>query len=372
MSARILIISPNVEFSTYLEQALEEASASSVLQSLDSYPRAEEIREWMALNPPAAVIVCCSEPNGALSTIRRFRRASEGLTLIAAHNAPNARIAQEAKIAGADGFFAPPIDLEKFRSMVFGGPQARSSDQEPARVLSFVPGRGGDGASTLALHVAHVLSEGEVGLGAAPTLLVDFDFHAGALAFRLKLNHGPSVLDALRLGTKIETGWRGLPMRWKGMDVLVAPDAEPNPPADLFSAIPDFLEFVRDRYTYVVVDLPPALYASSRDLLRLSDHVFIVHTPEVVSRAHAERRANEVLNLGVQSDHVGSILNRADSKTPRTVDAVFTGRGLTQYGSVRNDYAALQDAERGGRLAAEDSRLGADIKKLAEQIRRDL
>ncbi|MEZ5366861.1 MAG: hypothetical protein R2748_32105 [Bryobacterales bacterium] len=97
-----------------------------------------------------------------------------------------------------------------------------------------------------------------------------------------------------------------------------------------------------------------------------------MHTPEVISRAHADRRANEVLNLGVQAERVGAILNRADSKTPRTVDAVFTGRGLPQYCSVCNDYAALQDAERSGRLAAEDSRLGADVKALAAQIRQDL
>ncbi|MEZ5366862.1 MAG: hypothetical protein R2748_32110 [Bryobacterales bacterium] len=241
MSARILIISPNVEFSAYLEQALEEASESSELQSLDNYPRAEEIREWMALNPPAAVIIGFSDPNGALSTIRRFRRASEGLSLLAAHNVPNARMEKEAENAGADGFFAPPIDLEKLRGMVFGVLPEKSSGGEPARVLSFVPARGGDGASTLALHLAHALSEGEAGQAPQPTLLVDFDFHAGASAFRLKLNQGPSVLDALRLGSKIDGAWRSMPMRWKGMDVLVAPDAEPNPPSDLFRAIPDFL-----------------------------------------------------------------------------------------------------------------------------------
>ena len=235
------------------------------------------------------------------------------------------------------------------------------------KLLAFVPARGGDGASTLALHVAQALSKDDT-----RTLLIDLDFHAGASAFRLRLNQGPTILDALRLGPQLAAGWRELPTRWQSLDVLVAPDSEPNPRAELFRGIADFFEFVRRAYRYVVVDMPPALYASSRDVVRISDLVFVVHTPEVVSRAHADRRSNEIFNLGLERARVLGILNRADSKTPRTVDGVFMGHGLRQFATVRNDYAALNDAEMGGRLAADESRLGQDALALARKILTEL
>jgi Flp pilus assembly CpaE family ATPase len=200
------------------------------------------------------------------------------------------------------------------------------------------------------------------------TLLIDFDFHAGASAFRLKLSQGPSVLDALRLGADLPRKWRGLPMRWKSLDVLVAPDSEPNPAPELFHGLADFLDFVRASYRFVVVDMPPALYASSRDVLRLSDRVFVVHTPEVVSRAHADHRTAEILGLGLPEESVKGILNRADSKTPRTFESGFMGAGVRQFAAVRNDYAALQEAELGGRLAGAGSRLGEDVQAIARRI----
>ena len=371
MPSRVLIVSPNLEFNTFLEQALEEASLSSVLETLDRYPKADEIREIVGFNPPTAVIVGFAQPHAALSTVRRFRRASTGLPLIGAHNDQDQKIAKEAELAGVQGFFAPPIDIQRLRAMVLGAAPAEDSGRQPGATLAFVPARGGDGASTLAMHVAQALSQ-QPGRGPSPapspTLLVDFDFHAGASAFRLKLNQGPTVLDAFRLGPKLEANWRGLPMRWKGLDVLVAPDSEPSPEPELFRQIPDFIQFVRRSYRYIIFDLPPALYSSSRDLLRLCDLVFLVHTPEVVSRAHAARRSAEIFNLGLSPSRVRAILNRADSKTPRSVEGAFSGHGLQQFGSVRNDYAALQAAERSGTLADDESRLGEDARSLALKI----
>jgi pilus assembly protein CpaE len=375
MPARVLIVSPNLEFNTFLEQALEEASESSALETLDAYPKASEIKEIVGYNPPGAVIVGCADRAAAFSTLRRFRRASAGLPLIAVHHEHDAALARESRRAGAEGFFAPPIDIERLRSMVFGLAPAQASGQTPGALLAFVPARGGDGASTLALHVAQALSRlpgSNPESASSPTLMVDFDFHAGASAFRLKLHQGPSILDALRLKDKLESKWRGLPMRWKGLDLLVAPDGEPTPAPELFHGLPDFFEFARLTYRFVVVDMPPALYASSRDVLRLSDQVFVVHTPEVVSRAHADRRSAEILNLGLAGSRVHAILNRADSKTPRAVEGVFMGHGLRQFASVRNDYNALQDAELGGRLADDKSKLGQDALALAKRISGEL
>ena len=370
MARRVLIVSPNFEFNTFLEQALEEASETCVVETLDRYPRAAEIREIVGYNAPLAVLVGFSDPDAALSTVRRFRRASAGLPLIAVHHEANAVFDREALRAGAEDFFAPPIDIERLKSKVFGVAPASDSDRLPGDLLAFVPARGGDGASTLALHVAQALSQSGAGQDedSCPTLFVDFDFHAGASAFRLKLNQGPTVLDALRLGEKLERSWRGLPMRWKSLDVLVAPDSEPSPPSDLFQVLPDFVEFLRRGYRYIVIDMPPAFYASARDILRLADRVFVVHTPEVVSRAHADRRAEDILGLGIAPSKVAGILNRADSKTPRTVDGVFIGHGLQQFAAVRNDYASLRDAEMGGWLVGSDTGLGQDIGNLADKI----
>jgi pilus assembly protein CpaE len=289
---------------------------------------------------------------------------------VAVHHEADARIDREALKAGAQGFFAPPIDVERLKAKVFGVAANADPNRLPGALLAFVPARGGDGASTLALHVAQALSQIGGGLDpeGAATLFVDFDFHAGASAFRLKLQQGATVLDALRLGDDVESRWRGLPTRWKALDLLVAPDSEASPDADLFQAIPDLVDFLRRSYRYIVLDLPPAFYSSARDVLRLTDRVFVVHTPEVVSRAHADRRVQDILGLGLEPSRISAILNRADSKTPRTVESVFTGQGVQQFAQVRNDYAVLRDAEMAGHLASEKTGLGQDIYALAEAI----
>lgn len=370
MARRVLIISPKIEFTTYLEQELEGVSEACVLETLDRYPKAEEIEQILGYDPPLAILVGFAERNGALSTVRRFRRASAGLPIIAVHHEADVQIDREALRAGAQGFFAPPMDIELLKSKVFGFAPTRDPNRLPGALLAFVPARGGDGASTLALHVAQALSliGGKDDPEGAATLFVDFDFHAGASAFRLKLNQGPSVLDALRLGDRLDRAWRGLPMRWKGLDLLVAPDGEPSPTTDLFSGIPQLVDFLRRSYRFIILDLPPAFYASARDLLRLTDRVFVVHTPEVVSRAHADRRSEDIYGLGLDASCVFSILNRADSKTPRTVEGVFMGHSLRQLATVRNDYATLRDAEFGGYLADESSVFGNDVQALAHKI----
>lgn len=370
MARRVLIISPKVEFNTYLEQTLEEASDSFVLETIEDYPKADQILEIVGDNTPIAVLVGFADPDAGLSTVRRFRRADAGLPIVAVHHEADARIDREALRAGAQGFFAPPINVERLKARVFGAAASSNSGRPPGSLLAFVPARGGDGASTLALHVAQSLSQigDSTDPDGAATLFIDFDFHAGASAFRLKLRQGSTVLDALRLGEGLENGWRGLPTRWKSLDLLVAPDAETNPDPRLFERLPDFIDFVRRSYRYVVVDMPPAFYASSRDVLRLSDRIFVVHTPEVVSRRHADRRGEDIFGLGVDPSRVTTILNRADSKTPRSVDGVFMGHGVQQLATIRNDYAALRDAEMGGWLVGEETELGGEIRGVAERI----
>lgn len=370
MARRVLIVSPKVEFNTYLEQTLEDGEESIVLETLARYPKASEIAEMLGRDTVLAVLVGFADPDAALSTVRRLRRANAGLPIVAVHHEADARIDREALRAGAQGFFAPPIDADRLKARVLGATAAVDSQRDPGALLSFVPARGGDGASTLALHVAESLSQaGDRKNSDGPaTLYIDFDFHAGSSAFRLKLPQGATILDALRLQDGLERGWRGLPTRWKALDLLVGPDSETNPDPELFQRLPAAIDFLRRSYRYIVVDMPPAFYASSRDVLRLSDRIFVVHTPEVVSRRHADRRSEDVFGLGVEPSRVTTILNRADSQTPRSVDGMRMGHSMQQFATIRNDYASLRDAEMRGWLVGGETELGRDIRGVAERI----
>src|SRR5690606_16708742 len=85
-------------------------------------------------------------------------------------------------------------------------------------LIAFIPAQGGAGASTVALNTAIALSERLQG----HTLLADYDFHCGALAFNLKLEPQHTLADALRC----EYGsaeWTNTATRWEQLDVLVGP-----------------------------------------------------------------------------------------------------------------------------------------------------
>ncbi len=96
---------------------------------------------------------------------------------------------------------------------------ARSKPADQGQLSCILPAKAGSGASTMALHLA----SGVARTSRKKTLLVDYDFHCGMAAFRLRLQPDFTFVDALSRAGDIDDMWEKLAYRWKHFDVLAAP-----------------------------------------------------------------------------------------------------------------------------------------------------
>ena len=231
-------------------------------------------------------------------------------------------------------------------------------------LVCFLPVQGGNGASTVSLHVAeaisHHLNE--------RVLLADFDFHSGTLAFRLGLKPVHTLGDVFEWGQNKDQLWEKVVCRWKKLDVLVAPPSNSSIHPHGLDKLPDIFRSALDRYPYVIVDHPDAIYSSSQQILTLSDLVYLVCTPEITSLHLARRKVQQIRAMGVPGERLRLIVNRAGSWGSLGVQDVGKIVGVPVSWALNNDYAALRDAVWNGGLVQDGSELAKQLRELGWSV----
>jgi len=140
----------------------------------------------------------------------------------------------------------------------------------------------------------------------------------------------------------------------------------------MLGRIPAALESARRTYAYIIADLPDPLFSSSRAILKMSDRVYLVCTPEITSLHLARRKAQQLREAGVPNDRLGLLVNRVGawgSFQPSEVQRVV---GAPVVWTLDNDYASLHDATLAGGLLAESSSLSKQFDEFAEHMRATL
>jgi MinD-like ATPase involved in chromosome partitioning or flagellar assembly len=244
------------------------------------------------------------------------------------------------------------------------GGEIRREGGRKSVMVCFLPVQGGNGASTVSLHVAeaisHHLNE--------RVLLSDFDFHSGTLAFRLGLKPAHTLGDVFEWSQNKEQLWEKVVCRWKKLDVLVAPPSNSSIHPHSLDRLPDLFVSALERYPYVIVDHPDAIYSSSRHILMLSDLVYLVCTPEITSLHLARRKVQQIRAMGVPGERLRLIVNRAGSWGSLGVQDVGKIVGVPVSWALNNDYAALRDAVWNGGLVQDGSELSKQLRELGWSV----
>lgn len=376
ITGRFVLVSSDPDLAQLLSASLAESGVSGEPLVFDRYPSAAQLRRLVNASdiPVVAVIVGLTENARATRLIEDFSSTHPDVLLVAADTSVEADRILGAMRAGASEFLAPPFDLEhlarRFEQQKKGGKSSRQAGQ----LLCFMPAQGGNGASTVALHVADAIRRELVqqskqnGKPARKPLLVDFDFHAGTIAFRLRLKPEYTLADAANKTDVIDELWERLATDWKGMDILAAPTMGISIAPETIEQISSLFTSATRAYPYVLVDLPTALYSSCRDLLISADAVYLVSTPEVMSLHLAKRRVGELRDLGLPLENIRLVLNRVGGKKGLRAEDVEEVVGVPVVATIENDYNAFTDAYMKGHLVKPDSKLGQQIDFLARQI----
>ncbi|HUG80604.1 MAG TPA: hypothetical protein VML01_03000 [Bryobacterales bacterium] len=370
MTFRVILIAPDAQLAERLREALGSDGANADATLVNVYPSEGQLKQIVDSKPDpvTAFIVSLADQERALSLIRSLRSTYSDSLAVAASVSSSADTILAAMRAGASEFLVPPFEvahlkntLEKQKKAITG---AAAGPVVNGRLMCFLPAQGGNGASTLATHLSAAIAS----IVRKQVLLIDYDFHCGTVAFRLRLKPDFTFADAVERIADIDELWERLTSKGGGVDVLSAPPTGAIIPGEAFRHVAAIFTSARRTYPYVLVDFPSALHASCRDVLGLANSVYLISTPEVVSLHLARRRVNELIHLGLSNSDIHLILNRVGSKKTLNVDDVAEVVGIPVFSSLPNDYGAVSDASLKGGLIPNDTRLGREITNLAVRI----
>jgi capsular exopolysaccharide synthesis family protein len=270
---------------------------------------------------------------------RRFRSADEiqnGLGLSILGTVPHTHGKQSDSIRGRKVHLDPTSEIaEAYRTVrtavYFGTP-----DSDARTILLTSPSEG-DGKSTLTSNLGIAMAQ-----AGQRTLIVDADFRRPSQGkiFQVDETGGLSAVLMGRRPLAQAIQRSGV----KGLDVLVAGPAMPNPAEVLngerFEAL---LQELATMYDHVLVDSPPVMpVADARILSAMCDVTVLVLRAEKSSRKAAEHARDGLISVG--ANLLGTVVNDVPRRKLRY--GAFGAYGLSQYGYAtvaRNSLPAAQE-----------------------------
>jgi pilus assembly protein CpaE len=198
--------------------------------------------------------------------------------------------------------------LHQLRPKLLGDVAPGAADRG-GHVISICGAQGGAGATSIAINLALQLAE----TTKAKVALLDLHLQNGETAVMLGVRAGPGLRIALENPMRADT----LFLERAAIEInervcLISADEELDAQLDITEAgVRHVLGLLRQRFNYIVVDIPVPFPSSIHPVLALSRHVLVLLESEVTGlrNAHALRAA--VTNIAGK-DRVFTLLNRAN------------------------------------------------------------
>ena len=163
-----------------------------------------------------------------------------------------------------------------------------------------------------------------------------------------------------------ENLWQQLVTTVAKLDVLHSGPLNPNVRVEP-SQIHDMAQFWLRNYDVVCVDLSGNLERYSLEILRDSQQVFVVCTPEVPSLHLTREKLAFLKSLDLDS-RVSIVLNRVSKQSLLTPQQVQDVLGVPVMYNLINDYQVVNTATRAGEFVDPKSKLGLQFADLAATL----
>lgn len=235
-------------------------------------------------------------------------------------------------------------------------------------VVAVCGGKGGTGATTIAVHLA--VAAATAGRGVC---LVDLDLQKGDVAGQLDVVHRRSIADLVGAADDLDgtTLGEALFVHRLGPHLLPAP-AEGERAEDVPArAARQILAALRARYQVVIVDCGAQLSEANAMAVELADRAVIAATPDLPALRGAKRLVKMWGRLRIRKEEdTVVVLNRQDRRNEIQPDlaAKIVGVGLLGT-TVPAAYRALEDASNTG---APDAVKSSDFRKAISGLVREL
>ena len=198
--------------------------------------------------------------------------------------------------------------LDQLRPKLLGDVDSDPIDRG-GHVVSICGAQGGAGATSIAINLALQLAE----TTKAKVALLDLHLQGGETAVMLGVRPGPGLRIALEDPMRADT----LFLERAAIDIhdrvsLISADEELDAQLEITeTGVRHVLGLLRQRFNYIVVDVPVPFPPSIHPVIALSRHVLVLLEAEVTGLRNAHALRTAVTNIAGK-DRVFTLLNRAD------------------------------------------------------------
>jgi pilus assembly protein CpaE len=378
MAARILLVDDDPETQRTVTQLLGQEGYDVLLARNGP----EGLKRWQKDRPDLVLLSVTLPRMGGYEVTARIRAGETGATHVPIILLSDQTDLQQRVLglrAGADDDqgkpFHPAELLARIKGLLaryvpkLGNAVAGSL----GRTYAFYGARGGVGTTTLAINTAIALHRDLH----RRVVLVDGNLQFGDHRIFLDLDAGrKSIVDAVSALTIDQDLLRSVVVRHEsGIDVLLAP---PTPEAaETISTeqrhLVRIIETLRAMYDYVLIDIDKRLDETNLDVITASDSLYVVMTADLSSLKNVRLMLETLTSLGVVSERVHLVLNRASSVTGISVTRAESALKRKIEFQVMNDYRTAIGAFNSGApfmFTRPDARLSREILGFARAVDR--
>jgi Flp pilus assembly CpaE family ATPase len=312
----ILHIEPDLQTAGFIQHTLEQGD---YLVTTVQSGKEGLIAAWR--DQPEIIVCELDLPDiDGFEMIEKLRRdhRTQKTTIVALTKSKDPVSAVKAKEAGVDRFFVKqPGAVDMLVDYLVKGELAdqdrelHSTSISPGKITTLIGIKGGTGTSSLALNIGHHLG---LSLGEGRVLVIDFDLPLGSLA---SISGAKGKLTLKELLEQEAQALVNMPIREqllvpKAWSCAVLPGFERPLPSGGWgsSNIPALLQYLRNLYEHVVIDLGRDLSPAGQAVLAQSDHILLILQPDETCVERARSVFSYLRKIGTQREKIHFITNR--------------------------------------------------------------
>lgn len=272
--------------------------------------------------------------------------------------------------AGCDQFVCEPIDPDDLATAVSRVASRRLLSTTKSRCICVVGASGGVGGTSIACNLALEIAQ----LSQRDCALIDLDLQMGNVAINFDCEPKYTIYDLASSGTELDKAILSSTMTQlpEGVSLLMRPEKLEQCESVTPEVVERLLEILSDSFEHVVLDVPGHFEPQTLPAFTRADLILVVCQMLVPSIRNAKRFCAGLTHLGIPSDRIQVVVNRADGRSGRLTEKdVQETVKKPVFATVPNDFQFVARSIDVGKPIAsldQNNAVRAAIRKIAKKV----
>ncbi len=309
-------------------------------------------------------------PKAVVDVIEQVSSQFQELALIGiSHNmGPDAILAPMR--AGCDQFVCEPIDDVDLANAVARVASRRMLSTTKSRCIVVTGASGGVGATSIACNLALEIAQ----LSQRECALMDLDLQMGNVAVNFDCDPKYTIYDLASSGADLDRAVLTSTMTIlpEGVALLTRPEALQQCEAVTPEVVERILDIMSDSFEHVVLDVPGHFAPQTVPIFARADLILVVCQMLVPSIRNAKRFCAALNHLGIPSERVEVVVNRADGRSGRLTEKdVQETLKKPIFATIPNDFQFVARSIDVGKPIAsldQNNAVRSAIRKIAKKV----